>query len=119
MRARLHNSRGKGGLTFFVLRQQFSKVQAVLQVGEGISKGMNNYCSKVPRESIIEINAKVTVPEKPIEGCSQPVELKINSFFIIDKSAPILPFQIDDASKICHDQVAEEKNDEEEKGGDK
>ena len=116
MRARLHHSRGKGGLAFFVLRQQFSKVQAVLQVGEGISKGMVNFCSKIPKESIVEVNAEVTIPEKPVEGCSQLPELKINSFFIIDKSAPILPFQIDDASKICLDQAAEDKNDEEEKG---
>lgn len=48
---------------------------------------------KVPRESIIEIEAEVTIPQKPIESCSQHnVELSINKFFVINKSAPMLPF---------------------------
>ena len=120
VRARLHNSRGKGGLAFFVIRHQFSTIQAVLQVGEGISKGMVNYCSKIPKESIIEITAEVTVPENPVEGCTQHSELAVKSFFIIDKAAPILPFQIDDASQICLDQAAEIKQEgdkEEQKEG--
>jgi len=37
---------------------------------EKISKHMVNWCSKVPKESIIEVKATVTVPEKAVEGCS-------------------------------------------------
>ena len=69
-RGRLHNSRGKGNLCFIVLRQQFSTVQAILSVDEVISKGMVSYASKISRESIIEIKAKVTVPTSPVETCS-------------------------------------------------
>jgi hypothetical protein len=31
---------------------------------------MAEYAKRIPKESIIEVKAKVTVPEKPIEGCS-------------------------------------------------
>lgn len=75
VRGRLHNSRAKGKLCFVVIRQQFSTVQAMLSVDDTISKGMVSYASKVPRESIIEVKAKVIIPEKPVETCSQKVEL--------------------------------------------
>jgi hypothetical protein len=52
----------------------------MLSVDDTISKGMVSYASKVPRESIIEVKAKVIIPEKPVE------------FWVINKSAPILPF---------------------------
>lgn len=92
VRGRLHNSRAKGKLCFVVIRQQFSTIQAVLTIDDVISKGMVSYASKVPRESIIEVKAKVTVPETPVETCSQKVELIIQEFWVINKSAPILPF---------------------------
>jgi hypothetical protein len=41
-----------------------------ISVSETISKGMVNFANKVPRESIVEVLATVTVPEKPIEKCS-------------------------------------------------
>ena len=41
-----------------------------IAVSEKISKGMVNFSSKVPRESIIEVLATVVAPEKPIEKCS-------------------------------------------------
>jgi aspartyl-tRNA synthetase len=70
---------------------------------------MVEYIRKVPKESIIEIEAEVTVPEKLVEKCSQnDVELKINKFFVVNKSAPMLPFQIDDASTLCTNQAAED-----------
>lgn len=42
----------------------------MLSVDEKISKGMVAYASKVPRESIIEVKAKVTVPKQAVETCS-------------------------------------------------
>ena len=70
VRARVHNVRGKGGLAFFVLREQCFTVQAVMANDDKISKHMVAWCSKVPKESIIEVKATVTVPEKPVEGCT-------------------------------------------------
>lgn len=111
VRGRLHLATGKGGMTFLVLRQQYATIQCVAAVSteDSISKGMVEYIRKVPKESIVEIVAEVTCPEKPVEKCSQKdVELKINSFHIINKSAPMLPFQIDDASALCTNQAAED-----------
>lgn len=70
VRGRLHNSRAKGKLAFFVIRDQFSTVQCVLQAEGPISKGMVSYASKVPKESIIEIKATVVVPDSPVDTCS-------------------------------------------------
>ena len=52
------------------MRQQFSTIQMTVAVSDKISKGMVNFTSKVPRESIIEVQATVVSPEKPIEKCS-------------------------------------------------
>ena len=70
VRARLHNSRSKGKLAFFVLREQFSTIQGLLSAEGKISKGMVSYTAKVPKESIIEVKAKVVVPETPVDTCS-------------------------------------------------
>jgi hypothetical protein len=45
-------------------------VQCVLFVSESVSKGMVDYASKLPKESIIEVIAQVIKPSGPIEGCS-------------------------------------------------
>ena len=68
---------------------------------------MVTYASKIPKESIIEIVATVTVPENEIAGCSQPVELQVKEIWTVNKSVPILPFQIEDASRLVLDQEAE------------
>jgi aspartyl/asparaginyl-tRNA synthetase len=62
VRCRVHNSRGKGNMAFVVGRESYATVQAVLFVGDTISKGMVTYSSKIPKESIIEMVATVTVP---------------------------------------------------------
>lgn len=75
IRGRVHNSRAKGKMCFVVVREAFATVQALLFVSDTISKGMVTYASKIPKESIIEIVAIANKPEKPIDGCSQQVEL--------------------------------------------
>lgn len=53
---------------------------------------MIDYARRIPKESIIDIKAKVTVPEKPVQGCSQKVELQVTEIWTVNKSAPMLPF---------------------------
>lgn len=77
VRGRLHNSRPSGNLCFIVIRQQYATIQAVLQKSDLISKGMVTYAGKVPKESIIEVVATVTVPDSPVATCSQKVELAV------------------------------------------
>ena len=80
------------------------------------------FASKIPKESIIEVKAVVTVPANPVETCSQKVELIIQEFWVINKSAPMLPFQLEDASRQVLNQAAEdggageEESKEEKKG---
>jgi len=57
-----------------------------------ISKGMVTFSSKIPKESIIEIIAKVVVPDGAIDGCSQQVELQVKEIWCVNKSVPYLPF---------------------------
>lgn len=51
--------------------------------------------------------ATVVVPDQPIESCSQQVELAVKEIWCVNKSVPVLPFQIEDASRLCVDQSTE------------
>ena len=64
IRARVSNTRKQGAkLTFLVIRESYATAQAVVFAeAEGNSKGMVAYCSKIPKESIIEIVAKAEKP---------------------------------------------------------
>jgi aspartyl/asparaginyl-tRNA synthetase len=63
IRGRLHNSSAKGKACFVIVREQFSTVQCAMFVGENISKGMIEYARRIPKESIIDVKAIVSVPE--------------------------------------------------------
>ena len=107
VRGRLHKTRGKGKVLFIVIRQQFSTIQCVVSVSEKITQAMVKFAGGVPKESIIEVYATVTVPDQAVEGCSQKVELQVNQFWVINRSVPQLPFQIDDASQLVLNQADE------------
>lgn len=64
-------------MAFLVVREGLATVQVVLFVNAGgselqppISKGMVNYAAKVCKESIVEIIAAVSKPDKEVAGCS-------------------------------------------------
>ena len=108
VRARIHNSRAKGKTCFLSLRQQTATIQAGLFVDANTSKGMVTYSGKIPKESIVEVKAKVVKAEKEVESCTQSkVELQVQEIWTVDKSSPMLPFQIEDASRIVTNQAAE------------
>jgi aspartyl-tRNA synthetase len=68
-------------------------VQCVLTADDKvISKGMVGFATKTPNESIVEVKAKVIKPKVPVQSCTQKIELEVQEFWIINKSAPILPF---------------------------
>ena len=114
VRGRLHGSRSAGKkLVFIVIRDRFSTVQATLFVAEPeISQGMAEYTRRITKESIIEVYAKVVVPENPIQGCSQKIDLHVTQIWTINKSAPMLPFSIDEAGRRCENQEDEERTNE-------
>ncbi len=46
--------------------------QVVLFVDDKtVSKGMVKYASAIPRESIVDLEGRVVLPQAPIEACSQ------------------------------------------------
>ena len=72
VRARVHTVRGKGKSAFLVLRQATATVQAALFVDDvNVSKGMVKYASAIPRESIVDVEATLVLPQALIEACSQ------------------------------------------------
>lgn len=83
------------------MRQRYSTVQCVVAADDQvISKGMVVYAKKVANESIVEIKAKVIQPKVPVQSCTQKIELEVKELWVVNKSAPILPFQIEDASRL-------------------
>ena len=70
-------------MCFVVVREGYAQVQCVLFVGDKISKGMVQYTSKIPKESIVEVIAEVTKPSAHIDGCSQQVELQVVEFWCV------------------------------------
>lgn len=100
VRARIHSSRVKGNLAFLVLRQRHSDVQVVAAVkADKISKQMIKFIDGIPRESIVDIYAEVVKPLQEIQSCSQKMELSLKKVFVVSRSEPLLPFQLEDASR--------------------
>ena len=66
---------------------------------------MITYMSDVPPESIVDLTGKVVKPEKPINSCTQQVELQIVKLFVVNRASNRLPLQIADASrKVEHNE---------------
>ena len=69
---------------------------------------MAKYMSKIPRESIVEIVGKPQKPAQEIQGCTnKAVEIHITQVWTVNKSANVLPFQIEDASRQVLNQEEE------------
>lgn len=110
LRARMHSSRCKGKQAFFVLRQRHFTIQAILRVAEGtqVTKEMVNFASGISRESIIEARGKVKQSPVRIESCSQKdVELELSQVFVVSRSDPMLPVQIEDLTRSDAEVAAE------------
>lgn len=101
VRGRVHTSRAKGKQCFLVLRQQSSTVQCVLAVNEStVSKQMVKFSGSIPRESIVDIKAKVIPVENKIESCTeQNLELHVEEIFLVSAAKAQLPLQIEDAAR--------------------
>lgn len=100
VRARVQSSRPQGNLAFIVLRQQFSTIQIIGQKSEKISKQMIKFMAKIPNESIVDVTGVIVKPEKPVESCSQKVEIIVSTIHVVSRSLPELPLQISDASRL-------------------
>uniref|UniRef100_H2YQ12 Aspartyl-tRNA synthetase n=1 Tax=Ciona savignyi TaxID=51511 RepID=H2YQ12_CIOSA len=100
VRGRLHTSRGTGKQCFIVLRHQQSTIQALIFVGEKISKQMVKFCTNINKESIVDVCGVVKTVDQKVEACTQDdVEIHIGQIFVVSKAAPQLPLLIEDASR--------------------
>ncbi|XP_055619759.1 aspartate--tRNA ligase, cytoplasmic [Toxorhynchites rutilus septentrionalis] len=100
VRGRVHTSRSKGKQCFLVLRKQSSTVQCVVAVNDAVSKQMVKFSGSVPRESIIDIKAKVIPVSIKIEACTeQNLELHVQEFYLVSSAKAQLPLQIEDAAR--------------------
>lgn len=60
---------------------------------------MVKYATQIPRESIVDVEGLVNLPNAPIESCSQrDVELACTGIRAISRSG-LLPFEITDAAR--------------------
>ena len=96
LRARLANSRQQSAkLGFLVLRQRLRTVQLVVQ-----GKDLCAFAAGLPTESVVDVQATVTVPPAPIDGCTQSaVELSVERIYAVSMAMPRLPLQVEDASR--------------------
>eukprot|EP01099_Mayorella_cantabrigiensis_P005367 TRINITY_DN426_c0_g1_i2.p1 TRINITY_DN426_c0_g1~~TRINITY_DN426_c0_g1_i2.p1 ORF type:complete len:299 (-),score=99.53 TRINITY_DN426_c0_g1_i2:845-1741(-) len=99
LRARVQTSRGKGNLIFFVLRQRFHSVQAVVAKSDNVSKAALKFVQSLSKESIVDIFGLVTVPENTIDSTTQKnVEIQVSRLYVVSLAEP-LPLLIEDASR--------------------
>ena len=103
IRARVHNIRKQGGkMVFVVLRDTFHSIQALAKTSDSVPAEMVTFIAAVSKESIVDVEAVVcsVPPENAIKSTSQSLfELNVTKFHIVSESAPVLPFQYDDASR--------------------
>jgi len=107
IRARLHNTRGTGKISFVILRQQRHTIQGVISVGEHISKQMVKFIAGLSKECMVDVIAKVNKAAEPIQSCTfHDVELDIQKFYVVSTSEPRLPLQLDDATRPENEEEA-------------
>jgi aspartyl-tRNA synthetase len=99
VRGRVHASRPAGNLCFLVLRQKLSTVQVIVAKGD-TSKEFVNFSHKISKESMVEVEGIVSIPEKEVSSTTQKnVELSVRRLHVLSIAATPLPLQIEDASR--------------------
>lgn len=100
VRARLHAVRARGKQCFIVLRQKEFTIQVLINVSDSISKAMVKFSSNISKESIVDVEANVSLVQGGVAGCTQgDVELLASEIWVVSIAAPQLPLQIEDASR--------------------
>ena len=72
---------------------------------------MLKYISGISLESVVDVYAKVVRPDVEILSCTQKVELHVQRVHVVSRSAAVLPFTIEDASRP----VDKNQNDDEQR----
>ncbi|KAK1442395.1 aspartyl-tRNA synthetase [Babesia gibsoni] len=111
LRGRLNDVRGKGALCFLILRQQYETIQCIVDSRqEFITKDMVKWSASLSTESIVDVLAKVVIPEIPVESTTSKYELQVHKVFCVSKANPTLPFLIRDANNTDNEVVSKDQN---------
>nr|GLL30553.1 aspartate--tRNA ligase 2, cytoplasmic-like [Ipomoea trifida] len=87
-------------IAFIVVRKRGFTVQCVLTVAPDlVSAQMVKYATSLSKESIVDVEGLVSVPNVQIKGATQQVEVQIRKLYCVSKAAPTLPITIEDASR--------------------
>lgn len=100
VRGFLQTTRGVGKGVFIVVRSTMFTVQAVCFQKDDISPEMIKYIVALPIESIVDVEGVVTVPDAPVESCTQKmVEIQLTKLHCVTKAKQAMPFQLEDAMR--------------------
>ncbi|KAE9459386.1 hypothetical protein C3L33_08704, partial [Rhododendron williamsianum] len=69
------------------------------RAASGPSLGMVKFATGLNRESYVDVEGTVSVPNSPIKGASQQVEIQVRKVYCISKAVPTLPINIEDAAR--------------------
>ncbi|KAJ4776396.1 hypothetical protein LUZ62_060653 [Rhynchospora pubera] len=85
-------------IVFLMVRQSMSTVQCILVVTKDIiCPQMVRFATSLTKESIVDVEGVISVPDKPITGATQQVEIQVRKLYCISRAVPNLPFNIEDA----------------------
>ncbi|KAK8619843.1 hypothetical protein V6N13_066345 [Hibiscus sabdariffa] len=103
IRGRVHATRPVSKkMVLVVVRGKGFTVQCVVTTeGKGVSRQMVKFVAGLNRESIVDAIGVVSVPlpENPIKGTTQQVELHVRKLYCVSKAMPTLPINVEDASR--------------------
>ncbi|KAI3872285.1 hypothetical protein MKX03_021407 [Papaver bracteatum] len=101
VRGQIQTSRIVGkNIGFLVLREEMFTIQCILIVADNlVSRQMVKFATSLNIESYVEIEGIVSVPDAPIKGATQLVELHVRKIYCISKAILKLPINIVDASR--------------------
>ncbi|KAJ4776404.1 hypothetical protein LUZ62_060661 [Rhynchospora pubera] len=60
---------------------------------------MVSFATSLTKESIVDVEGVISVPDKLITGATQHVEIQVRKLYCISRAVPNLPFNIEDASQ--------------------
>ncbi|KAL9677920.1 hypothetical protein QQ045_015757 [Rhodiola kirilowii] len=87
-------------IAFVVVRERGFTVQCVVTVKpDEVSPQMVKYVNGLSRESHVDIEGVVSVPDVAIKGASQQVEIQVRKIYGVSRAVPNLPINIEDAAR--------------------
>ncbi|TMW66526.1 hypothetical protein Poli38472_004291 [Pythium oligandrum] len=100
VRGHLQSVRAKSKIAFLVLRQGTFSIQGILNESDAVPREMIKFAAGVPKESVVDAFVTVSLAHQPVLSTTQKdVELTVQKLFIVSKSLPELPFQVEDAAR--------------------